>query len=105
MIDGKTHPCIRCGVTVRVAVEACRDCYDTDLPLIKAWRKPVLRLPTRINRTPAKPGAPIVHGTERGYRLHIKRGEIACFPCKAGKAQAQRERKNRPNTYSIGAAA
>src|SRR5690606_33552653 len=36
----------------------------------------------------------IVHGTEGGYRTHLRRGERPCAECRAASAVASRERRD-----------
>lgn len=45
-----------------------------------------------------QPKTPITHGTERGYRKHLRRGENACRPCieAANSADERRKKGERP---------
>lgn len=39
-----------------------------------------------------QPRSPIVHGTERGYKAHRRRGEQACADCSQAASEARRRR-------------
>lgn len=41
-----------------------------------------------------RPLAPVRHGTVGGYQAHRRRRETPCDPCKAARAQQNRERRN-----------
>lgn len=47
------------------------------------------RLGLKSKRRGPKP-QPVKHGTNGGYQAHLKRGEVACKPCKAGAAKYKR---------------
>ena len=43
--------------------------------------------------TGAREQTPIEHGTQKGYKQHRRRGQVACTACKAAHSAVERERK------------
>lgn len=108
------------GEDVRAAKAVCADCpvsaecLDEALAereVIGVWggtsereRRRIRRIRARLragvtspDRGGALPGdvKPISHGTDAGYRAHVRRGEEACPECSAAHAAYQRERSAR----------
>lgn len=59
---------------------------------LSARQRRAIRVEREIERLPMAE-RPINHGTEGGYRAHLRRGETACPECKAANVRATSERK------------
>jgi hypothetical protein len=91
---GAEWECLICGAMLRT--EGARMQHETLVHSGQRDRVSWLEQPMgrRLEEAATRPkteGLPREHGTERGYKQHIARGERTCPPCREAHTEAHRE--------------